>query len=110
MSGSGYIRITHVNELGVSEERNTFFCRWNVLFQKKSKQGRLIELRGISSGQSSKKKRNFQGVIKKKSCGISRGIVFCSKNNLKSQGFLTPSPGWIFSEKRIIDVLGTPIC
>ena len=51
----------YIYELGVCEERNTFFCLWNVLFQKKSKQGRLIQLRGISSGQSSKKKRNFQG-------------------------------------------------
>ena len=50
-----------IYELGVCEERSTFFCCWNVLFQKKSKQGRLIELRGISSGQSSKEKRNFQG-------------------------------------------------
>ena len=51
----------YIYELGACEERNTLFCLWNVLFQRKSKQGRLIELRGISSSQSSKKKRNFQG-------------------------------------------------
>ena len=52
---------SHMTELGVCEERNTSFCCSDVLFQKKSKQGRVIELRGISSGQSSKEKRNFQG-------------------------------------------------
>ena len=76
-----------IYELGVYEERNTFFCHSNVLFQKKSKQGRLIELRRISSGQSSKEKRNFQGRSRKNHV-----------NNLKSQSFLTSSPGCIFSE------------
>ena len=62
-----------IYELGLCEERNTFFCCWDNaigLFQKKSKQGRLIELNPgvnhqkrsvISRGDQEKIMCNFQG-------------------------------------------------
>ena len=86
-----------IYESGACEERNTFFCRWNVLFQKKSKQGRSIEHRRISSEQPLKR-RGISRSDQDKSCGISKGNAFCGKNDLKCQGFLIPSFGWIFSE------------
>ena len=42
-------------------------------------------------------KRNFQRWSRKKHVELP-GVFFCGKNNLKSQDFLTSSPGWIFSK------------
>ena len=59
-------------KLDVCEERNAFFCRWNVLFQEKSKQGRLIELKviGLLKKKIQRlpvevKDMEFPGVLKK---------------------------------------------
>ena len=62
-----------MNELGVCEERNTFFCRWNVL-------------RVISCGQSSKEKGNFQG-WSRKNRGVFRGILFLWQKQPKKSRF-----------------------
>ena len=67
-----------IYELGVYEERNTFFCCWDMLLGYSRK--------NLNRGGGSViKKVEFPGVIKKKSCEISRGISFLLTHKLRFQ-------------------------
>ena len=68
-----------IHELGAYEERDTFCCFWDVLLGYSRKNLNRV------GGSIIKKEVEFPGVIKKKSCVISRGIGFLLTHKLRLQ-------------------------